>query len=175
MNTFCKRDIQEILLTVSSKINIDHKTLLNEWNQATKDFCENKFGVSVDIQTPMKQKIKCSDEACSNMVCRAALRANMMLCLTHFENVSQTAGEPSDQQKCFCEFAGCEKFVLKPRKFNDKIYCSLHLKNAITQAKKNVGQCEHIYTSQSKLQGQRCTGKIRAGTPYCNRHQKQQH
>lgn len=178
MNTFCKRDIQEILQTVASKVQLDYKTLINEWNVATKDYCESKFGVNVEIQTPTKQKIKCSEAGCEHVVCRGALRANLMLCLSHFEKETQPLSSPqaipSDAQKCFCEFEGCSKFVLKPRKFNDKIYCSLHLKNSIKQAKKSVGRCEHVYTAQSKtLQGQRCTSKVRSGSVYCNRHQKQ--
>ena len=73
-----------------------------------------------------------------------------------------------------CEHQGCSKHVNKPKLVDGHIYCSVHLKQMIKDAKKcNGAKCQHMYTSNSKnLAGKLCLSSVIPGTDYCSRHQK---
>jgi hypothetical protein len=73
---------------------------------------------------------------------------------------------------CSCAEPGCSKKVNKPKPINGFVYCSVHLKQKIKDAKKNRDQCLHVYTEQSEKNGQQCTGHAVLGTDFCKRHQK---
>jgi hypothetical protein len=73
-----------------------------------------------------------------------------------------------------CEWDGCNKHVNKPKLIDGHVYCSVHIKQMIKDAKKcNGAKCQHVYTSQSKnLAGKLCLSSVISGTDYCSRHQK---
>lgn len=73
---------------------------------------------------------------------------------------------------CTCSEDGCNKKVAKPIPINGLVFCSVHLKKKIKEAKKNRSQCQHVFTENSEKRGQQCTGQVIENSDFCKRHQK---
>jgi hypothetical protein len=86
--------------------------------------------------------------------------------------VDDTEKEANKDKVCKCQWEGCIKSVCKPVEIDNKIFCYLHRNKYIKQTKQEVQTCAHIFSSQSKFAGQRCTSKTLQENGYCCRHQK---
>lgn len=128
MNSLGKKDIDHILLDVSSKLKVSYESMQSLWCDCVARHLE-KQGVKLKSYNGNRSETKCQHE-------------------------------------------GCGKKVIKPTIIDDKVLCSVHLKQYVKEQKRNkVSKCQHIFVSTSEA-GQQCSSFAQCGSKFCKRHQK---
>jgi hypothetical protein len=156
MNCYYKKEVNAILAFMSEKCA--EQNIFALWQE-----CETKYLQTLGI------KVSPNGSGASSPVSSSV---ETLLDTEKSDSESNEKKELKKEKVCKCQWEGCIKTVCKPIAIDDKIFCYLHRNKYIKQSRQEVQTCAHIFSSQSKLAGQRCQSKTIQENGFCCRHQK---